>query len=150
MEKMRKPARTLVVAAGAVLLFAGALVLASTQPWKPAKKLLSPIDPAQVTLVSIRNGNKVTRMDITDPEEIRDIVELLNGFTYQSTRYVPPASGWSYILDVEGPSGPVASIDFSASSVREWHRDGSSTFYYGPAGYFRKLVDLAESATDPL
>lgn len=150
MEKMRKPARTLVVAAAAVLLFVGVLVLASTQPWKPAKKLLSPIDPAQVTLVSIRNGNKVTRMDITDPEEIRDIVELLNGFTYQNTRYVPPASGWSYILDVEGPSGPVASIDFSASSVREWHRDGSSTFYYGPPGYFRKLVDLAESATDPL
>lgn len=89
MEKMRKPARTLVVAAAAVLLFVGVLVLASTQPWKPAKKLLSPIDPAQVTLVSIRNGNKVTRMDITDPEEIRDIVELLNGFTYQSTRYVP-------------------------------------------------------------
>ena len=40
MEKMRTPARTLVVAAGAVLLFVGVLVLASTQPWKPAKKLL--------------------------------------------------------------------------------------------------------------
>ena len=109
MEKMRKPARTLVVAAGAVLLFVGVLVLASTQPWKPAKKLLSPIDPAQVTLVSIRNGNKVTRMDITDPEEIRDI-----------------------------------------STIRQRNGDGSSTIYSGPPGYFRKLVHLAESATDPL
>ena len=96
MEKMRKPARTLIVAAGAVLLFVGVLVLASTQPWKPAKKLLSPIDPAQVTLVSIRNGNKVTRMDITDPEEIRDIVELLNGFTYQSTRQAAGATFWMW------------------------------------------------------
>lgn len=150
MEKMRKPARTLVVAAGAVLLFVGVLVLASTQPWKPAKKLLSPIDPAQVTLVSIRNGNKVTRMDITDPAEIRDIVELLNGFTYQSTRYVPPAGGWSYILDVEGPSGPVASVEFGISTIRQGNGDGSSTICSGPPGYFRKLVDLAESATDPL
>lgn len=150
MEKMRKPARTRIVTAGAVLLFVGVLVLASTQPWKPAKKLLSPIDPAQVTLVSIRNGNKVTRMDITDPEEIRDIVELLNGFTYQSTRYVPPAGGWSYILDVEGPSGPVASVEFGISTIRQGNGDGSSTIYSGPPGYFRKLVDLAESATDPL
>ena len=132
MEKMRTPARTLVVAAGAVLLFVGVLVLASTQPWKPAKKLLSPIDPAQVTLVSIRNGNKVTRMDIPK-HPVRS-----------------PAGGWSYILDVEGPSGPVASVEFGISTIRQRNGDGSSTIYSGPPGYFRKLVDLAESATDPL
>ena len=150
MEKTRKSSRVLLVAAGIVLLFLGAVVLASTQPWKPSQKLFAPIDPAQVTQVSIRNGNKLTRVDITDPEEIEEIVELLNDFSYRNSRNVPPAGGWSYYLDVEGASGPVASIDFSASSIRERHRDGSTTIYSGPFGYFRKLVNLAEKATDPL
>lgn len=150
MERTRKPARALFAAAVIVALFVGAVVLAATQPWKPAKRLLSPIDPAQITQVSLRNGNKVTRMDITDREQIEEIVELVNGFTYRTSQEVPPASGWSYYLDLEGESGPVASIDFSSSSIRKWHKDGSSTFYYGPTGYFRELVDLADSATDPL
>ena len=129
MEKMRTPARTLVVAAGAVLLFVGVLVLASTQPCKPAKKLLSPIDPAQVTLVSIRNGNKVTRMDITDPEEIRDIVELLNGFTYQNTRYVPPGRRLELHFGCGGP--------FRTGGIRRvWHQ------HHPPKKRGRQLYDL--------
>ena len=147
MEKMRKPARTRIVTAGAVLLFVGVLVLASTQPWKPAKKLYH-FQPGEVTQVYLQHYADMR--DVTDPAQVEEIVDLLNGFTYRNTRYVPPAGGWSYILDVEGPSGPVASVEFGISTIRQRNGDGSSTIYSGPPGYFRKLVDLAESATDPL
>ena len=113
------------------------------------KQTLFDLDPEQVSAITVSNGNKVTRMDIDDPQECKEIVQLLNRFTYRSTEDTPPAGGWSYRLDVEMASG-VEQIYFTESAVRESHPDGSSTFYYGPVGYFRKLVDLAESATDPL
>jgi hypothetical protein len=114
----------------------------------PAHTLFQ-LDPEQVTAITVKNGNKLTRKDITDPEECREIVELLNGFTYRTTHELPPAGGWSYLLEVETVSGGMQ-IDFSASSVKGTNQDGSSTIYRGPEGYFLKLVDLAESATDPI
>lgn len=149
MEKMRThPSKK-----KAILLAAGCLVLAAAVAavWlfnRPQPGKLYHFQPGEVTQVYLQHYADMR--DVTDPAQVEEIVDLLNGFTYQSTRYVPPAGGWSYILDVEGPSGPVASVEFGISTIRQGNGDGSSTIYSGPPGYFRKLVDLAESATDPL
>ena len=87
--------------------------------------------------------------DVTDPAQVEEIVDLLNGFTYHSAEDIPPASGWDYRVGLSTNTWAY-DFTFTADSLRIWNRDGSSTIYSGPPGYFRKLVDLAESATDPL
>lgn len=142
MEKMRKPARTRVVTAGAVLLFVGVLVLASTQPWKPAKKLYH-FQPGEVTQVYLQHYADMR--DVTDPAQVEEIVDLLNGFTYRNTRYVPPAAGWDYRVGLSTNTWAY-DFTFTADSLRIWNRDGSSTIYSGPAGYLQPLVDMADGA----
>lgn len=134
---------------GAVMICSG-IAVGIWQLTRPPEKTMFHLDPAQVTAVTLRNANKLTSVTFTDPEEREEIVDLLNGFTYWSSKDYPPATGWSYCLNMETENGEDLSVEFSLSGVKTSHSDGSSTYYEGPEGYFQKLVDLAESATDPL
>lgn len=146
MKKSARNLKWLAVLGAVVICCAGAVIV-----WlvRNPQQTLFQLDPEQVSAITVKNGNKLTRRDITDPEERQEIVELLNGFTYRSTEEIPAAGGWSYLLEVRTASGGQL-IDFSLSSVRKTNADGSSTIYRGPQGYFLKLVDLADTATDPI
>ena len=83
--------------------------------------------------------------DVTDPAQVEEIVDLLNGFTYHSAEDIPPASGWDYRVGLSTNTWAY-DFTFTADSLRIWNRDGSSTIYSGPAGYLQPLVDMADGA----
>lgn len=110
------------------------------------------IEPSEVKAITLRNGNKVTQVVITDPDQIKDIVKLINDFTYTSTKKIPPAGGWSYCISLETTSGDI-SFEFWSGGVKLDDEDGepgASIRYIGKTGYFDTLVMLAENATDPM
>lgn len=110
------------------------------------------IEPSEVKAITLRNGNKLTQVEITEPDQIKDIVKLINDFTYTSTKKIPPATGWSYYIDLETDSGSIV-FEFWSSGVKLDDEDGepgASIRYIGKAGYFDTLVMLAENATDPM
>lgn len=147
MKPLQRTGKRLAILGAVVICCAVAVGI--WQLTRPPAQTLFHLDPEQVTAVTVRNANKLTSVTITDPAEREELVNLVNGFTYRSTREFPPAGGWSYCVDLETETGDDVSIQFSLSRVEASSPGGGSIHYYGPGGYFRKLVDLAENATDP-
>lgn len=118
-----------------------------------AEKTLFNIDPSKVVSVIVENGDsKLTKTTITDREQIEDLVELVNGFTYTSSKKVPPMDGCGYHISFKTNSGGVG-LGFLPNRVILNDMDGepgASIHYYGKAGYFDTLVELADNATEPL
>lgn len=99
---------------------------------------------AMLKSITFRHGDGGS-MEITDREQIRQAIQLLNDFTYDETEEFPPMGGWSYCLDFTVGIKDI-SIEFGESYIRGRGKDGGSTVYYGPAGHFRVLAELAEEA----
>lgn len=144
MEKMRThPSKK-----KAILLAAGCLVLAAAVAavWlfnRPQPGKLYHFQPGEVTQVYLQHYADMR--DVTDPAQVEEIVDLLNGFTYHSAEDIPPASGWDYRVGLSTNTWAY-DFTFTADSLRIWNRDGSSTIYSGPAGYLQPLVDMADGA----
>lgn len=116
---------------------------------KVETKTLFHFDPSTVTSVTLLNGNKLTKVKIVEPNQIKDIVNLLNNFSYASTQELPPACGWSYRMDLETDFGET-SIYYWSDGVRIYDKSGASIRYTGKLGYFDSLIKLSDDATDPM
>ena len=112
-------------------------------------KTLFHFDSSTVTSVTLLNGNKLTKVKIVEPKQIKDIVNLLNDFSYVSTQELPPASGWSYRMVLNTDVGET-SIYYWSDGVRIYDKSGSSIRYTGEQGYFDSLIKLSDEATDPI
>lgn len=144
--------KTRLVKQKAILLAAGCLALAVVvavtvfflsrkDPAPSEEEGIFHFQPGQVTWVYLQHYGDMR--DVTDPAQVEEIVELLNSFPCLSSQDVPPAVGWDYRV---GLSTDTWSYDFtfSADTLRIWNDDGSSTIYFGPAGYLQPLVDMAD------
>lgn len=143
MEKMRPTKKKpLLLAAGCLAL--AAVVVITFFVLRPAPKTLYHFQPGQVTEVTLQHNGDIR--DVTDPAQIEEIVDLLNGFTYRTSRDVAPATGWEYhaVLSTGNES---YDFTFSPGTLRIWNDDGSSTIYSGPSGYLQPLVDMADGIT---
>lgn len=116
---------------------------------KVETKTLFHFDSSTVTSVTLLNGNKLTKVKIVEPNQIKDIVNLLNNFSYASTQELPPAGGWSYRMDLETDAGET-SIYYWSDGVRIYDKSGASIRYTGKQGYFDSLIKLSDEATDPI
>ena len=137
----RKKKITLSALLAVLLVLCGVCVVFFLQNQKRTLFFFKPSSVKSITLWCGDGGS----MEITNREQIDEIIRLLNDFTYKETKELPPMGGWSYQLDFSA-DGEVFDIDFDVSIIREWRDDGSSVIYYGPAGHFQTLVDLAEEA----
>lgn len=116
------------------------------------EKTLFNIDPSEVVSITVENANVLTEIEITDPKQIKDIVDLVNGFTYTASQKIPPAGGESYFIVLHTESGATC-FDFWESGISLDDTEGepgASINYYGKTGYFNTLVTLANNATDPM
>ena len=102
-----------------------------------------------VRSITLQNANKLTQVEITEPTQIENVVNLINGFTYTYSQERPPATGWNYRIDLETDSDWIG-FEFWEDGVKTNSEDGSPIFYYGKTGYFDSLVTLADNATDPM
>ena len=102
-----------------------------------------------VRSITLQNANKLTQVEITEPTQIENVVNLINGFTYTYSQERPPATGWNYRIDLETDSDWIG-FEFWEDGVKTNSEDGSLIFYYGKTGYFVSLVTLADNATDPM
>lgn len=88
-------------------------------------------------------------LDISEREEIGEIISLLNEFRYNELKEIPPASGWDYGISFTA-GGKDVWIVFTADSVQLYKQGGSSTIYYGPPDHFRPLIDLVNGERNSL
>ena len=116
---------------------------------KVETKTLFHFDSSTVTSVTLLNGNKLTKVEIVEPNQIKDIVNLLNHFSYASTQELPPASGWSYRMVLNTDAGET-SIYYWSDGVRIYDQSGASIRYTGKQGYFDSIIKLSDEATDPI
>ena len=111
------------------------------------------INPLEVVSITVDNGDsKLTQVTITEQNQIEEIVDLLNNFTYVSSQRIPPATGCGYHIRLATESGGIG-IGFWSDGVKLDDAEGepgSSINYYGKTGYFDSLVTLADNATDPM
>lgn len=143
MEKMRPTKKKpLLLAAGCLAL--AAVVVIAFFVLRPAPKTLYHFQPGQVTEVTLQHNGDIR--DVTDPAQIEEIVALLNGFTYRTSRDVAPATGWEYHAGLSTDTWAY-DFTFSPGTLRIWNDDGSSTIYSGPSGYLQPLVDMADGIT---
>mgnify|MGYP007116387729 CR=1 FL=1 len=93
MEKMR-PTKEKAPSAGCGMPGAGRVVVIAFFVLRPAPKnaLSLPARPGHRSDPSAQWDIR----DVTDPAQIEEIVALLNGFTYRTSRDVAPATGWEY------------------------------------------------------
>lgn len=106
-------------------------------------KSLFHFDPSEIDQVALR-GNSVI-LDISEREEVDEIISLLNEFRYHEREAMPPAMGWDYAISFTAGEEDFW-IVFTADIARVSNLEGGSTFYYGPPGYFRPLVDRIDEA----
>lgn len=127
-----------------ILLCAGVVIfaVANNQEAPPFH-----FNPAKVKHITLRNGDIPANLEISDREQIDEIVSLLNDFKYTERKEIPPATGWSYSIDFTIGFKEV-SVVFGTDYVRIYEKDGSSVIYYAPPGYFQSLVELADSAAE--
>ncbi len=137
----RKKKLTLSLLLAAALVVCGTCVVFFLQSQDHA---LFHFKPSSVESITFWHGSGGS-MEITDRGQIDQAIQLLNEFTYDETKELPPMGGWSYSLTV-AQDDEVFRIGFGASYIRLWWDDDSSTFYAGPAGHFQTLVDLGEEA----
>ena len=101
------------------------------------------LDTPEKYKVALR-GNSVI-LDISEREEVDEIISLLNEFRYHEREAMPPAMGWDYAISFTAGEEDFW-IVFTADIARVSNLEGGSTFYYGPPGYFRPLVDRIDEA----
>lgn len=108
------------------------------------------IDPARVDRITLWGsgcGPNRENVKITEPEAIREIAGLLNGFRYYDTVELPETlggGGYTLVLESENPAqaegySTMREIYFTRYGVII---DGKR--HVGKAGCFQKLVELAE------
>ena len=100
---------------------------------------------SMINHITLRSGNGPVLLDISEREEIDEIISLLNEFRYNEREEIPPAGGWDYGISFTA-GGKDIWIVFTADSVRIYKNDGSSTIYFGPPDHFRPLVDRIDEA----
>ena len=100
---------------------------------------------SMINHITLRSGNGPVILDISEREEIDEIISLLNEFRYNEREEIPPAGGWDYGISFTA-GGKDIWIVFTADSVRIYKNDGSSTIYFGPPDHFRPLVDRIDEA----
>lgn len=144
---MKKP---IAIAAVAVCIVVALVVGVGVAHAKPH---LYDIDPAEITSITLSNGNaKLTKMTITDRDEIEKIVKLANGFTYSSFEKIGSTTGEGYSVWLETETGGTR-FEFweSGIKVRDPESDeGGSILYYCEDGYFDELIALSLTATEPI
>ncbi len=120
-------------------------------------KTLFKINPSEVISITLSNGDsKLTQITITERNQIEEIVNLVNNFTYTSSKKIPPKDGTGYFATLRTKSKNTSDwvgFGFWSDGVKLTDRNGepgSSINYYGKAGYFDSLVTLADNATDPM
>ena len=106
-------------------------------------KSLFHFDPSEIDQVALL-GNSVI-LDISEREEVDEIISLLNDFRYHEREAIPPAMGWNYAISFTAGEEDFW-IVFTADLARVYNLEEGSTFYYGPPGYFRPLVDRIDEA----
>lgn len=110
------------------------------------------VNPTEVVSIKVENTTMLTQVEISDSEQIKEIVDLVNGFTYSSSKKVPPSGGSGYYVLLKTESGGMG-FEFWSSGVKKRDPEGepgSHILYYGKTGYFDPLMELAENATDPI
>ena len=100
---------------------------------------------SMINHITLRSGNGPVILDISEREEIDEIISLLNEFRYHEREAMPPAMGWDYAISFTAGEEDFW-IVFTADIARVSNLEGGSTFYYGPPGYFRPLVDRIDEA----
>lgn len=91
---------------------------------------LNPEHPIMVQLQSGTTGQSIT---FTDPEQIREANDYLNGFRYVFWRpKLLATSGWSYRVSLG-----TLSYEFGENWIRV-----NNIIYYSAGGYFRQWTDL--------
>ena len=100
---------------------------------------------SMINHITLRSGNGPVILDISEREEIDEIISLLNEFRYNEREEIPPAGGWDYGISFTA-GGKDIWIVFTADNVRIYKNDGSSTIYFGPPDHFRPLVDRIDEA----
>ena len=96
------------------------------------------VNPTEVVAITVENTTMLTQVEISDPEQIKEIVDLVNGFTYSSSEKVPPSGGSGYYVALKTESGGIG-FEFWSSGVKRRDPEGepgSHILYYGKTGYF--------------
>lgn len=134
---------TLSLLLAAILVIGGICVVAFLGHPQPA---LFHFDPSQVRSVDLYDVTFVGQ--VTDSQQIEEIVNLLNDFTYEKTEELSAdLLGGKYHLCLNMDADwKKESIGFYMDSVRIWEEDGGSVMYYGPAEYLQPLAEMVEEA----
>lgn len=98
-------------------------------------------DPAEIRSIELcSSGNIDSSIELENRWQIQDMVELINGFTYTSSKEIPPSSGWSYRITLHTDTWSEGfTFQPESNSVLL-----DSTLYYGPEGYFQELGDITD------
>lgn len=110
------------------------------------KHMLFHIDSSEVKSITL-TASAASR-EITDRQQIEEIVTLLNDFTYEKAEELSGdllGQGYRLYLNMI-PGRKMDNMDFYADRIRIHKKDAGSVLYFGPAEYFQPLVDLAEEA----
>ena len=111
-------------------------------------------NPAMVKEISVRkySHNYLYAKDITDREQIRRVVRLLNSFKYTEKEEPLPMAGCgtSYSLRIKAGFREIW-IYFSGGRITVEKRDRSGTvIFHGPPHHFLPLLDLADGKIESL
>lgn len=131
------PVYTVLVALAAIMAY---------DAYRVGRQRLFDYPPEEVTGIFVNDTATLAQVDITGPETVREVVETLNGFTYSSVKYSPPAGYSSLSLTLKGSfsgSGNPREFDIGPDFVR-FSAPGSGSIIYTSAkpGYFQPLVEL--------
>ncbi len=140
----RKKKITLSILLAAVLVVCGTCVVVLLQN---QKRTLFHIDRSQVRAVTLSYSS--TSVEITDEQQVDEIVKLLNGFAYAKSVELPDdlLFGPCYHLELKTyPEWKKLSFAFGSNYIRAYNKGGGTTGYSGPDGYFQTLVDLVDEA----
>ena len=122
---------------------------------EPAKKNpLYQFETDQVKALRIEKDHPQSEeVEITSKEELAPLLELLNGFTYETIQDDALPDGYTYALEVEEADGTLTQITLTENGVIE-DVYAATYLYTGKEGYFRPLLKLADQSlppkTDPL
>ncbi len=105
------------------------------------KHSLFHFEPSKVQSITLTYG--FLWRDIEDRQQIEEIVKLLNDFTYEKTEELSgDLLGESYCLYLNmNADRKEESISFNMDRIRI-QKESGFVMYYGPPGYFRRLVEL--------
>lgn len=142
-EKLKKVARKFLLGAAALL----AVSIVSLRIYQAASHHLFCFIPGSVVTISFENRDRQTHINVSGDEKLQKIVDLLNGFRYESRVHNPPAGGGGTWATLGGPIlFQPTSFDIFPSGVGFSRGDGTSvTYESADPEYFQPLFDLLKS-----